>query len=282
LGRIDRLGSPNKKIFGINFWPSNNVNSYLKLQGRIEQRMAAMKLAGAEVDEKFSETFQDMIQDESLDQRMKNRMMEQMQVTFDDLDGNDTFGFDDLSLERYRHDLLEEFKKDKSKYQRMPNGIYTGFKANQEICPEEGLVALLGYPSKPSKSSNFDYKGYELIYIDYSGKSVFLNQNEVLDALVKHKDEIRFVPEAIDQGKSISIQHLSAAITSWLKSQAIQEEVLEDGTVKQKMGKAPLDMLNKLKSGSKTTIQKLKDEGSTSQKFNKDNFDLITWFIISK
>ena len=47
------------------------------------------------------------------------------------------------------------------------------------------------------------------------------------------------------------------------------------------LDKAGLGMLNKLKSGSKTTIQKLKDEGSTSQKFNKDNFDLITWFIIS-
>ena len=57
---------------------------------------------------------------------------------------------------------------------------------------------------------------------------------------------------------------------------------VKDETVKQKMGKASLDMLNKLKSGIKTTIQKLKDEGSASQKFNKDNFDLITWFIISK
>jgi hypothetical protein len=47
------------------------------------------------------------------------------------------------------------------------------------------------------------------------------------------------------------------------------------------MGKASLDMLNKLKSGSKTTIKKLKEEGSASQKFSKDNFDLITWFILS-
>ena len=29
MGRIDRLGSPNERIFGINFWPSNNINSYL-------------------------------------------------------------------------------------------------------------------------------------------------------------------------------------------------------------------------------------------------------------
>jgi hypothetical protein len=27
MGRIDRLGSPNQEIFGINFWPSDNINS---------------------------------------------------------------------------------------------------------------------------------------------------------------------------------------------------------------------------------------------------------------
>jgi hypothetical protein len=67
-----------------------------------------MKLAGVEVDAQFSDSFKEMIHDESLDQRMNHRMMEQMQVTFD-LDGQDTFGFDDLSLERYRQDLFEEF-----------------------------------------------------------------------------------------------------------------------------------------------------------------------------
>ena len=112
-------------------------------------------------------------------------------------------------------------------------------------------------------------------------RSTFLNQKEVLDALAKHKEEIRFVPKAIDQGEPKSIEHLSFALSAWLKSQATEEEVQADGTVKQKMGKAPLDMLNKLKSGSKSTIQKLKEEGSASQKFNKDNFDLITWFIVS-
>ena len=150
------------------------------------------------------------------------------------------------------------------------------------MCPEEGLIALLGYPSKPVKSNNFEYKGYELIYIDHLGNSVFLNQKEVLDALAKHKEEDRFVPKIIDQGEPKSIEHLSGALSSWLKSQATEEEVQEDGTFKQKMGKASLDMLNKLKSGSKSTIQKLKEEGSASHKYNKDNFDLITWFIISK
>ncbi len=52
-----------------------------------------------------------------------------------------------------------------------------------------------------------------------------------------------------------------------------EEEVQEEGVVKQKKGKAFLDLLDKLKSGSKSIIQQLKDEGSASQKFMKGDFD---------
>lgn len=281
MGRVDRLGSQNTKIFGINFWPSNNINTYLNLQGRIEQRMATMKLAGSEVHLDFSDTFKEMAEDENLEQKQKARMLEQMQSSWEEIETEKTLGFDDFSLETFRQELLEELKKNEQFYKSLPNGIYTGFKAIQEVCPQEGIIALLGYPSKPAKSNHFEYKGYELIYIDDEGKSVFLNQKEVLNALAKHKDEIRFVPKAIDQGEPKSIERLSSALSTWLKNQTIEEVIQEDGTIKQKMGKASLDMLNKLKSGSKTAIQKLKEEGTASQKYNKDNFDLITWFIIS-
>ena len=281
LGRIDRLGSPNKKIFGINFWPSNNINSYLNLQGRIEQRMAAMKLAGAEVDEKFSDTFQEMIHDESLDQRMKNRMMEQMQVTFDDLDGNDTFGFDDLSLERYRQDLLEEFNKDKAKYLRMPKGIYTGFKADTSVCAENGLIALLGYPARPAKSPQHEYKVFDLIYINKQGKLVLLNQKDVLDALTHHKDKDRFVPDAVDKGDDAAIQELVSTIKAWLNSQASEEQVQEDGTTKKVMGTEAKDLLSKLRKGDKDALSRVKQTVKVDEKFQLDNFDLITWFLVS-
>lgn len=280
LGRIDRLGSPNKKIFGINFWPSNNINSYLNLQGRIEQRMAAMKLAGAEVDEKFSETFQEMIHDESLDQRMKNRMMEQMQLTFDDLDGIETFGFDDLSLERYRQDLLEEFNKDKAKYLRMPKGVYTGFKADTTVCSQNGLIALLGYPAKPQKSIQHEYKIFDLIYINKQGELVFLNQKDVLDALNHHKDKDRFVPDDVDKGDDAAIQELVNAIKAWLDSQAAEEQVQEDGTTKKVMGGEAKDLLSKLRKGDKDALSRVKQNIKVDEKFQLDNFDLITWFLV--
>ncbi|MEX2336345.1 MAG: helicase-related protein [Fulvivirga sp.] len=281
LGRIDRLGSPNSKIFGTNFWPSNNINSYLNLQGRIEQRMAAMKLAGAEVDEKFSETFQEMIHDESLDQRMKNRMMEQMQVTFDDLDGNETFGFDDLSLERYRQDLLEEFNKDKAKYQRMPKGVYTGFKGDPTVCAENGLIALLGYPAKPAKTVNHEYKVFDLIYINMKGKRVLVNQKDVLDTLTHHKENDRFVPNAVDKGNDIAIQDLVNAIKGWLDSQAAEEQVQKDGTTKKVMGTEAKDLLSKLRKGDKNALSRVKQNIKVDEKFQLDNFDLITWFLVT-
>ncbi|SEG51074.1 helicase-related protein [Algoriphagus boritolerans] len=281
LGRIDRLGSPNKKIFGINFWPSNNINSYLNLQGRIEQRMAAMKLAGAEVDEKFSETFQDMIHDETRDQRMKNRMMEQMQVTFDDLEGNETFGFDDLSLERYRQDLLEEFNKDKAKYLRMPKGVYTGFKADTSVCAENGLIALLGYPARPAKATQHEYKVFDIIYINKQGKLILLNQKDVLDALTHHKDKDRFVPDAIDKGEDAAIQGLVNALKAWLDSQAVEEQIQEDGTTKKVMGTEAKDLLSKLRKGDKDALSRVKQNVKVDEKFQLDNFDLITWFLVS-
>ena len=281
MGRIDRLGSPNTKIFGINFWPSNNINSYLNLQGKIEQRMAAMKLAGAEVDAQFSDSFKEMIHDESLDQRMNHRMMEQMQVTFDDLDGQDTFGFDDLSLESYRQDLLEEFNKDKAKYLKMPKGIYTGFNANKSICNENGLIALLGFPSKPPKTINHEYKVFDLIYIDKKGKQILLNQKEVLDALTHHKDKDRFVPESIDKGDEIAIQELVSALKGWLDIQAIDEQIMEDGTVKKVMGAEAKDLLSKLRKGDKNALSRVKQNIKVEGKFQLDNFDLIIWFLVT-
>ncbi len=282
MGRIDRLGSPNDKIFGINFWPSNNINSYLDLQGRIEQRMAAMKLAGSEVHLEFSDSFKEMAQDENLENRLKSRMMQQMETTWDDIEVSDQgLGFDDLSLERYRQDLLEEFNQDKEKYKRMPKGVYTGFKANSEVCPEDGIIALMGYPAKPDKSKDHDYKVFELIYIDNNGEQILLNQKEVLDAITHHKDLERFVPNAIDNGDETAIQILVTALKKYLDRQKADVEKQADGSEKKVMGKESKDLLAKLRKGDKKAVERVKQNVTVDEKYQLTNFDLITWFIVT-
>ncbi len=282
MGRIDRLGSPNSKIFGVNFWPSNNINSYLDLQGRIEQRMAAMQLAGSEVQLDFSDTFKEMAEDENLENRMKARMMEQMQTSWEDIEVSEQgLGFNDLSLEKYRQDLLDEYNANSEKYTRMPKGVYTGFKSIHESCSEKGIIALLGYPSKPPKVQDHIYQTYDLIYINESGKPVLLNQKEVLDALTLHKEEARFVSADIDKGDEVAIQALVNSVRQWLSNQATDEEKQDDGSTKKKMGMEAKDILSKIKTGDKDALKRLNQNIKVTDKFQVDNFDLITWFLVS-
>ncbi len=282
MGRIDRLGSPNKKIFGINFWPSSNINSYLNLQGRIEHRMAAMKLAGVEVQLEFSDTFAQMATDEKLENKMKARMMQQMQTSWDDIEVSEQgLGFDDLSLEKYRQDLLAEIQENEEKYLQMPKGVYTGFKADKKICPDEGIIALLGYPAQPPKTNNHQYQNYDLIYVDMNGRPVLLNQKEVLDALAVHKDKNRYVHLSVDRGEEETIQSLVNAIKRWLTRQAVEEEEQEDGTTKKRMGQEAKDILAKLKFGDASAVKKIKQNIKASDKYKAENFDLITWFLVS-
>jgi hypothetical protein len=210
-------------------------------------------------------------------------MMEHMQSSWDEIDGEQSLGFDDFSLEGFRQDLLEELKKDELFYNAIPNGVYTGFKKNETVCAQNGIIALMGYPAKPpqSKINTFTYRSYELIYINHQGEPLLLNQKEVLDALAKHKMEERFVQKDIDDGKPEAIKQLSDSISCWLKSKAIQEETQEDGSIKQMAGPAAIDLINKIKPGSKEAIQQLKTDGKPADKFTKENFDLITWFIVS-
>jgi len=281
MGRIDRIGSPNQEIFGINFWPSANINSYLNLQGRIEQRMVAMKLAGAEVDHQFSDSFAKMVHDEDFDQKMNDLMMQQMQVTWDDIEVSDrSLGFDSLSFERYRQDLLAEFNRDKDKYRQMPKGIYSGFIGDADNC-RDGIVALLGYPAKPAKKVDHQYQVFELIYIDKSGKLVLENQKEVLDFLTLHKDDERFVPDAVDQGEPEIIAQLANSLKSWLSSQAGKTEVSDDGTIKETMGNETLGVLQGLKKGNKFAIDRIKQNVTVDDKYKLDNFDLITWVLVT-
>ena len=50
IGRIDRIGSQNKEIQLINFWPTPDLNKYINLKNRVEARMALVDIAGTNYD----------------------------------------------------------------------------------------------------------------------------------------------------------------------------------------------------------------------------------------
>ena len=282
MGRIDRLGSPNSAIYGVNFWPSENINAYLNLQDRIENRMITMKLAGAEVDKHFTDTLTARIEDEQFEQAQNARMLEQMQVSWDDIEVSDqSLGFEQLSLEAFRQDLSAELRLREDFYRNMPNGLYTGFRKDPAICPKDGIIALLGYPAKSDVSEGRRDAAHDLIYIDNDGQAVLLNQQGILEALTLHKEQPRFVPEAIDRGETDAIAALRSALTTYLHTRAKEEEITPEGAASIKMGTSARDVLEKLKRGDLDAVKRLKQHETIEETFQPERVELIAWFVVN-
>jgi ERCC4-related helicase len=272
MGRIDRIGSPNDKIYGVNFWPSKDINSYLGLQDKIEQKMATMKIVGSEVDTNFTEELKNIAEDENLEKRQIEKMLKHMQTSWEDIETNDeSLGFNDLSLEKFRQDLYDELQKQSHFYKNMPRGVFTGFKSLNNLKNTPAIIALL----KNRANSQF-----ELIFIDKNANKILSNQKEILEFLEFHKNQPREVDKNIDQGDEKALKTLHNMIQNWIKSLSKKEIVDNNGVVKETAGSKTVDVLNKLKIGQKDAIKKIKQNQKIEDEFDVKNYDLIVWFIV--
>jgi len=227
MGRIDRLGSPNKIIKGINFWPAKDYEDYLKLKSRVENRMALMSVVGTELDDNITPEFQKMVEENPLLPKQAQKMLDQLQITWDDIEtGDETLGLNDLSLEQFRQELFEFFKQDEEFFKKMPNGVFTGFQFRPnkkwDSMPDS-IVAVLGYPRKPDESINHIYDEIHLLHQPLSDDKktstmVLKNNQEILSLLRNHKMEHRFVPQNIEKGDKEILEKLSNSINNWVKS----------------------------------------------------------------
>ena len=282
VGRIDRIGSPNDFVQSINFWPSKDINDYINLKGRVEQRMAAMKLAGSEVIDAFTDEFDALAKEEDLEARQNANMMLQMESSMEEIDGEKSLGFDDMSFNIQRELLDEMLNQKRKEFENMPHGVFSGFKIDaDENDLQPGLIALLGYPAMKKYDFAHEYKAYELIYIDNNGAQISNNQKIVLDLLQKYYKKATFVATELANGEEQAIKPLQDALKKWVENQAKAEEIQDDGSVREVASQMSLDFIQQLQKGSSQAIKTLKTEGTVSEKFQYDNFDLITWLVVS-
>ena len=284
VGRIDRIGSPNAEIQSINFWPAKDIDTYINLKARVEKRMAIMKLAGSEVIDHFTADFAEMSKDEQLEARQNANMIRQMQESMQEIDAEKSIGFDDFSFDNYRQILQDKLNQQKRELEQLPNAIFSGFRIDKKKENEmaEGLIALLGYPAQKKYNPLHKYADYQLIYIDFEGNVISNNQKIILEQLSRHYKAERYLDPDIESGKQEKIANLSNALRKWIKEMSQVEVELSDGTSKQVASQTALDLLNQFKKGSKKAIEQIKTEGSVSEKFDFDKFDLIAWLVVSE
>ena len=64
FGRVDRIGSRNRAVRMINYWPTKDMDAYLRLKGRVEARMALVDAAASADDDLLNEDLTDQVQTE--------------------------------------------------------------------------------------------------------------------------------------------------------------------------------------------------------------------------
>ena len=272
FGRIDRIGSPNQLIQCVNFWPAKSFEDYLKLESRIMNRMVIMNLTGAET-QQLNDEYMQMEKDNPLVDKNADRLLAELQNnSISDIESPQTLSLKDFSLEVYRQDLLDYFEKYKQELERMPNGIFTGFKNEDTLFEQipESLVAVIGYPKRESNSDK-----YREIYLmcqpaDKSLAPTFteMNRAEILDFLRKNRLQNRCLPEWIEKPQNQRIAKLQGIVQQWM-----EEKVPQQAT------SAILQIAQSRRGINHAAKQ---DGVRLEEKFKRENFDLIAWEYITK
>lgn len=273
FGRIDRIGSPNKLVQCVNFWPASSFEQYLHLESRIMNRMVAMNLVGSETQE-LNDAYMQMEKDNPLIDKNADRLLEELQNnSISDIESPRTLSMKDFSLEVFRQDLLDYFDKYKQELERIPNGVFTGFNNEDTLFEKipESLIAVIGYPKREQGST----ERYREIYLmcqpaDKSKTPTFteMNRAEILDFLRKNKYQPRYVPEWIENHQNGRLQKLSAIVQGWMEEKVPQQAtnaILQIAQSRKNLNLAPKNNGERLE-----------------EKFQKENFDLIAWEYISK
>lgn len=271
FGRIDRIGSPNKVIRCVNFWPAKSFEDYLHLETRIQNRMSLMKLVDTETQE-LDEKFKKMVEDNPLQDKNADRLLEELQNnSISDIESPKTLSLKDFSFETYRQDLLDFLDKNRDVFRRMPNGIFSGFCFDDTLFEKipESLVAVVGYPRR-KQGNNKPYTELYLMCqpVDTHLPAIYqeLNRAEILEFLRTNKNQERYVPDWIESNDSERISKLSEILKEWMKMKAPKQAVS--------------NIKNMLRSKKVETKPKISSE-TVENKFKLENFDLIVWEYVT-
>ena len=124
FGRIDRLKSQNDKIQLINFWPTADLDNYIKLKSRVEARMSLVNLTATGDDDPLENPD---LQIEIPEGELKFREKQLLRLKDEVLDIeeiDDSITLTDFSLEDFRIGLLTYFENNRDKLENTPLGMY--------------------------------------------------------------------------------------------------------------------------------------------------------------
>lgn len=176
FGRIDRIGSRNRYIRLVNFWPDMTLDDYINLKSRVETRMKISVMTSTGDDNLINP-------EEKGDLEYRKQQLKRLQEEVVDIEDMSTgISIMDLGLNEFRLDLLEYIKT--HDLSTKPKGLHAVVSATEEN--PEGVIFVL---RNINNSINIDNRNrihpFYMVYIGVDGDIVcdYLNPKKLLDTV---------------------------------------------------------------------------------------------------
>ena len=269
FGRVDRIGSRNPSVWMINYWPTKDMEIYLRLQTRVQARMALADAAASGDDDPLNEEYSKQIQ---MELNFRDEQLNRMREEVLDLDeSSDGIVMSDFTLDYFFTQLLKYLEKNKAELEAMPHGVYaiTDGKTKNE---EPGAIFFLrrtGDRTDKKEKNASPIHPYYIVYVQRNGEVRYgcAHARKALDLF-----------EDLALGQTKPLQRLCDQFDS--ETQNGQNMVLYDNlldTVIDTIRRANNNTwMNALRSGGQRDF-KLPMQ---SDNRNYSDFELLTWLVV--
>lgn len=182
FGRVDRIGSKNKVIQLVNFWPNMELDEYINLEARVSGRMVMLDMSATGEENVIVDS------GEMNDLEYRKKQLKQLQdqvVDLEDIGGG--ISITDLTFNDFKMDLVNYMKNNKEILEKAPTGMYAVTKSNIEEA-ERGVIFCLKQINEEIKPSEFNtLNPYFLVYVKESGEVLlnFIQSKKILDIYKK-------------------------------------------------------------------------------------------------
>ena len=177
FGRIDRIGSRNRVIQLVNFWPDMDLDEYINLKSRVETRMKLSVMTSTGDDDLINE-------EEKGDLEYRRQQLKRLQEEVVDIEEMSSgISIMDLGLNEFRLDLLE-YMKHHHDVETTPHGMHAVVPAREDA-PAGAIFVLRNV----NDSVNVDHRNrihpFYMVYIGMDGEILcdYLNPKQMLDTI---------------------------------------------------------------------------------------------------
>jgi hypothetical protein len=261
FGRVDRIGSPNKTIQLVNYWPDISLDEYINLKERVESRMMIADVTATGDDNVLSAQSNDV----SYRKEQLRRLQEEV-IELEDVKTG--VSITDLGLNDFRMDLLNYVKKH-GELARTPNGMHAVVPAQPELGLMPGVIfTLRNRHNGVNVNDHNRLHPYYLVYISRQGE-VIHDHSEVKRLL----DLVRSACKGHDQPMAEAYRRVNLETADGRQMQAYSDL----------LGQAIRSMIQ---VKEERDLDSLFGAGRTTALVNAiaglDDFELITFLVIQE